>query len=144
MFMLLCSPMISPKRKPNVKEIEGTVKKKNETNCFYLGTTGREQQKKQKRRKRRCGRAAGDENETRLGCSNRLIDFNSSRAICIESNDSKSHGNIRHFVHVNIYSTQMLPSGSIPRWAPHRDRVFGPCYFRPHLSKNLRKFHITL
>ncbi|KAM0039196.1 hypothetical protein Hdeb2414_s0012g00379261 [Helianthus debilis subsp. tardiflorus] len=28
MFMLLCSPMISPKRKPNVKEIEGTVKKK--------------------------------------------------------------------------------------------------------------------
>ncbi|KAJ0493435.1 hypothetical protein HanIR_Chr12g0586111 [Helianthus annuus] len=78
MFMLLCSPMISPKRKPNVKEIEGTVKKKNETNCFYLGTTGREQQKKQKRRKRRCGRAAGDENETRLGCSNRLIDFNSS------------------------------------------------------------------
>ncbi|KAJ0565340.1 hypothetical protein HanIR_Chr06g0261541 [Helianthus annuus] len=79
--------MISPKKKANVKEMEldavncwnreGTVKKK--LNKLLAAANWRREQKKQKRRKPRCGRAAGDENETRLGRSNRLIDFNSSR-----------------------------------------------------------------
>ncbi|KAL4561606.1 hypothetical protein LXL04_033776 [Taraxacum kok-saghyz] len=41
---------------------------------------------------------------------------NGSGSIGVKSNLRKSHGNIRHLVHVHIYRTQMFSSGRIPRW----------------------------
>lgn len=83
----------------------------------------------------------------RVSCSQKGVKHtvsNGGGSICIKSNNSKSHCNIWHFVHVDVNGAQVFSSRCIPGWSSDSDTVLCPGYLATHLLKNFSKFYITL